>query len=264
MIVCHRGAVLGTLLAVSVVVVGGCGAAPDATGAPPGTGVDQAQSGEVAVSGPYEWTRVRTTDNERIIAIDFTGGAEYDASDICSVQYKASVVETTHDVRVTVSGWSPPPTSTTMLWGCRALGYPRSVLVTLEAPLGNRPVINTATNAAHAVNVEPWSPPTTTISAAGTSGTFEGQLVAASNEALPNSVRPIAGAVTFEASDGTKYSVDADNSGMFSALLPLGEYTVTGRGTLPDSSATACQVSVGPVFVRGSGPNGSVQLVCKP
>jgi hypothetical protein len=217
------------------------------------------------VSGPYEWTRVRTTDNERIIAIDFTGGAEYDPSDTCSVQYNASVVETTQDVRVTLSGWRPPPpASTTVLWSCRALGYPRNILVTLEAPLGNRQVINTATNAAHAVNVEPWSPPTTTTGADGASGTFEGQLVAAGNEALPNSVRPIAGAVTFEASDGKMYLADADNSGMFSALLPLGEYTVTGRGTLPDSSATACQVSVGPVFVRGAGPNGSVQLVCKP
>jgi hypothetical protein len=230
-----------------------------------GTTAEHAQSSDVAVSGPYEWTRVRTTDNERIIAIDFTGGAEYDASDACSVQYKASVVETTQDVRVTVSGWSPPPpTSTTMLWGCRALGYPRSVLVTLEAPLGNRRVINAATNAAHAVNVEPWSPPTTTVSAAGASGTFEGQLVAAGSEALPNGVRPIAGTVTFVASDGTTYVVDAGNGGLFSALLPLGEYTVTGRGTLPDSPSTACQASVGPVFVRGSGPNGSVQLVCKP
>lgn len=161
MIICHCGVVFGALLTLSVVGVGGCGADPEATGAP-GTAADNAQSGDIAVSGPYEWTRVRTTDNDRIIAIDFTGGPEYDASDICSVQYKASVVETAQDVQVTVSGWSPPPpTSTTM--SCPALGYPRSVLVTLEAPLGNRQVINTATNAAHAVNVEPWSPPTTTI-----------------------------------------------------------------------------------------------------
>jgi len=145
----------------SIVVVGGCGSNPEVTRST-GTAAERAQSGDVAVSGPYEWTRVRTTDNERIIAIDFTGGPEYDASDTCSVLYKASVVETTQDVQVTVSGWSPPPPTSTTTLTCPALGYPRSVLVTLEAPLGNRQVINTKTSAPHAVNVEPWSPPTTT------------------------------------------------------------------------------------------------------
>lgn len=96
----------------------------------------------------------------------------------------------------------------------------------------------------------------------GPYGTFEGQLVTAENVETLSGIRPIAGAVTFEASDGTKYLVDANLSGMFSAMLPFGEYTVTGRGTLRDEPTRACQVTVGPVFVRTTGANGSVQLVC--
>lgn len=127
--------------------------------APPGTTVDSAETGDVPQSGPFEWARVRTTDNERVISIDFTGGADYEPGNPCTVRYEASVVQTTQEVRVTVSGWSPPPASTTVQFGCVDLGYPRSVLIALEAPLGDRRVINTVTNTAHHVNVEPGSPP---------------------------------------------------------------------------------------------------------
>jgi hypothetical protein len=114
----------------------------------------------------------------------------------------------------------------------------------------------------------PLSVSVTTVASAEASqsnapyGAFGGQLVTAEDAATLTGVRPIAGAVTFKASDGTEYSVDANLSGMFSAMLPFGEYTVTGRGALSDDPSTACLVTVGPVFVRTTGENGSVQLVC--
>jgi hypothetical protein len=105
------------------------------------------ESGDVPQPGPFEWARVTTTGNEQTISIDFTGGADYEAGNPCTVRYEPSVVETTDEVRVTLRAWSPPHvTSTAVPLGCVDLGYPRNVLVTLQAPLGNRRVVNTTTN----------------------------------------------------------------------------------------------------------------------
>jgi hypothetical protein len=89
------------------------------------------------------------------------------------------------------------------------------------------------------------------------SGTFEGQLVT-------SMLTPLAGNVVFTAADGSEYPTQTGKGGMFLADLPVGEYTVTGRAVLADAAATPCTVTVGPVFVRNAGANGSVQLVCKP
>jgi hypothetical protein len=115
--------------------------------APTGTTLETAESGDLPQSGPFEWARVTATSNERVISIDFTGGADYESGNPCTVRYAASVVETTKEVRVTLSAWSPPPTTlTTVHLGCVDLGYPRNVVVNLHAPLGDRRVINMKTN----------------------------------------------------------------------------------------------------------------------
>ena len=145
-------------------VFAGCGSSQDAASSG-GSAVTTAAPGDVPVPAPYEWSRVRTTDDERVLSIDFTGGAEYSTNDSCSVRYEASVVETMHEVRVTVSGSrSPLPTFGTLVVACPAIGYPRNLLVALQAPIGDRQVINTATGAVHPLNVEPWSPAVTTTS----------------------------------------------------------------------------------------------------
>jgi hypothetical protein len=115
--------------------------------APTGTTLETAESGDLPRSGPFEWARVTASSNGRVISIDFTGGADYEPGNPCTVRYEASVVETTEEVRVSLRAWSPPPTtSATVHLGCVDLGYPRNVVVNLQAPLGDRRVINTTTN----------------------------------------------------------------------------------------------------------------------
>lgn len=128
------------------------------------------EQGDVPRPGPFEWDRARTSEDERSVAIDFVGGAEYDSSDFCTTRYEATATETDESVTVVLSGWSPPPPSDTSvpIW-CPMLGYSRAITVNLSKPLGERSLINGATGAAHPVNVEPWTPPTSTTPAAGSS-----------------------------------------------------------------------------------------------
>lgn len=121
-------------------------------------------------SGPFQWDRARTSDDDRLITIDFVGGAEYDSANFCTVRYDATATETDETVTVVVSGWSPPPpTPTSIPMGCAAMGSPRTVSVRLNEPLGERSLINSATGEAHPVNVEPWTPPTSTAPSVGVS-----------------------------------------------------------------------------------------------
>lgn len=128
------------------------------------------EQGDVPRPGPLEWDMARTSDDQRSVAIDFVGGPEYESSDFCTVRYEATATETDESVTVVVSGLSPPPPSDTSLpIGCAMVGYRRSITVNLSEPLGERSLINAATGAAHPVNVEPWTPPTSTTPTVGSS-----------------------------------------------------------------------------------------------
>ena len=137
-------------------------------GADSPTGAVNPEAGDVSRGGPFEWDRARTSEDERRVTIDFVGGAEYDSSNFCTVRYEATATETDETVTVVVSEWSPPPpTSTSIPMGCPAAGFLRTVSVNLNEPLGERSLVNSATGEAHPVNVEPWTPPTSTAPSAG-------------------------------------------------------------------------------------------------
>ena len=156
------------LTVVGLLFFGACGVssgANDRVNTPTNT-----DAGDVSAGGPFQWTRATTDDGERVLTIDFVGGAEYEPANSCTVRYATTVTETDQSVTVLVSGWSPPPpTPTSLPYECPLLGYPRSVTVNVNEPLGTLILINAATGEAHPVNVEPWTPPTSTSPPASTS-----------------------------------------------------------------------------------------------
>jgi hypothetical protein len=69
----------------------------------------------------------------------FIGADEYDPAQSCTMRYEPVVEETDGEVRVSIRGEHPAATDTSPL--CPAIGFPRSVEVSLAAPLGVRTLI---------------------------------------------------------------------------------------------------------------------------
>ena len=109
-------------------------------------------SGE-GTPGPVGWAATRTSSDGRQLLIMFTGGAPYDATNPCTIEYTATVAETDETVKVRIVGHSPPIPSpaSEIAVGCGSLGYGRQVTAQLRAPLAGRRVIEATSGAQQAV-----------------------------------------------------------------------------------------------------------------
>jgi hypothetical protein len=89
------------------------------------------------VLGAGSWSGARTSKDGSQVVIVLVGGPEYEVSNPCSVAYQADVTETDADVRVRILGTSPPPPDASN-FGCDSVGHFRTVIVSLQDPLGSR------------------------------------------------------------------------------------------------------------------------------
>ena len=109
-------------------------------------------SGE-GTPGPVGWSATRTSGDGRQLLIMFTGGAPYDPTNPCTVDYTVTVAETDQTVKVRIVGHSPPiPSSTSEVDAvCDDRGYLRQVTAQLRTPLAGRRVIDATSGAEQAV-----------------------------------------------------------------------------------------------------------------
>lgn len=107
----------------------------------PGSGVpvddDRWEPYVMAAGGP---TGTRTSLDGRSVLVTFVGGAPYVAGQPCTVAYRAEVIEAADEVAVRLFSIAPPPPEDDS-FGCTLEGYHRSVEVDLDAPLGERVVV---------------------------------------------------------------------------------------------------------------------------
>lgn len=95
---------------------------------------------EPYVMSPGGLTGTRTSPDGRSLVVTFVGGAPYSSGKACTVAYRAEVSESADEVTVQLfSNSPPPPDGDTFV--CTAEGYSRSVQVDLDAPLGDRTVL---------------------------------------------------------------------------------------------------------------------------
>lgn len=99
-------------------------------------------------AGP-SWHAARTSADGRSVLLVFTGGASPDPNDPCSKDYRVDVDESDDRVAlgiVTISNEversGDVDVDEAIDIGCEALGYPRTVTVDLDAPLGTRTVFD--------------------------------------------------------------------------------------------------------------------------
>lgn len=92
------------------------------------------------VLGPGSWSGARTSRDGQQLIIVLVGGPEYVSSDACSVAYQADVSESQSEVQIRITGTSPK--SPDLNFGCTALGYHRTLVVSLRQPLGSRSLID--------------------------------------------------------------------------------------------------------------------------
>lgn len=97
---------------------------------------------EPYVLGSGGLTGTRSSPDGRSLLLTFVGGGPYVAGQPCTVAYRAEVSEVTDGVAVRLFSNSPPAPDDELF--CTAEGYFRSVEVGLESPLGDRPVVEEA------------------------------------------------------------------------------------------------------------------------
>jgi cell division transport system permease protein len=95
---------------------------------------------EPYVMGGGGLTGTRTSPGGRSLVVTFVGGAPYLSGKACTVVYRAEVDESAGEVTVQLFSNEPPPPDTEN-FGCTMKGYFRSVEVGLDAPLGDRTVL---------------------------------------------------------------------------------------------------------------------------
>lgn len=96
---------------------------------------------EPYVMPPGGPTGTRTSADGRSLLITFVGGAPYVDGQPCTIAYRAEVISSSGDeVGVRLFSNAPPPPDDEP-WGCTDEGYSRSVEVDLDAPLGDRVVV---------------------------------------------------------------------------------------------------------------------------
>lgn len=95
---------------------------------------------EPYVMAPGGPTGTRTSADGRSLLITFVGGAPYVDGQACTVAYRAEAVESGDEVGVRLSSNAPAPPEDEP-WGCTDEGYFRSVEVDLDAPIGERVVV---------------------------------------------------------------------------------------------------------------------------
>jgi hypothetical protein len=108
-------------------------------------------------AGP-SWDAARTSADGRSVLLVFTGGAPADPNDPCSKDYRVDVDEDDDQVSlgiVTISNEVEPrgdvDVDEAIDVGCEALGFPRTVAVELDAPLGTRTVFDSFLDTARPV-----------------------------------------------------------------------------------------------------------------
>lgn len=99
---------------------------------------------EPYVMGGGGLTGTRTSPDGRSLVVTFVGGAPYVSGKACTVAYRAEVDESAGEVTVQLFSNEPPPPDTEN-FGCTLEGYLRSVDVDLDAPLGDRTVLEEET-----------------------------------------------------------------------------------------------------------------------
>jgi hypothetical protein len=91
--------------------------------------------------GRNSWNGARLTDDPNAVLVTFVGGAPYRSGGPCTVRYAATATETASRVTVHVTATSPRAEGGGGT-ACNAIGYPRSVLVRLDDPLGDRALVD--------------------------------------------------------------------------------------------------------------------------
>lgn len=111
-------------------------------------------SGSSGESEGPAWSAARTSEDGTSILLVFTGAAEFDPTNACTLKYRGDVQETKDSVTIgliaihdSAQGGSESDGETDNVL-CPAVGYPRWVTVALAEPLGNRQLIDARTGAA--------------------------------------------------------------------------------------------------------------------
>jgi len=104
-------------------------------------------------------------------------------------------------------------------------------------------------------------------------GRIEGQLFVASTRPLPSDAitaypapqyHPIPGNVTFTASDGRLYPAVANGMGIFTVMLPFGDYLLTTGDGLVDDKGRPCAAKMPlHIFIRNVENNGTAPFVLR-
>jgi hypothetical protein len=82
---------------------------------------------------PTPIERAALSEDGRWVALEFTGGPEFDPDDPCSVEYEASVDIVHGELQIGLFALAHPrpvPDG----WGCEAMGHARRMVVELAAP----------------------------------------------------------------------------------------------------------------------------------
>lgn len=97
---------------------------------------------EPYVLAPGGVTGTRSSSDGQSLLVTFVGGGPYVAGQPCTVAYRADVSEATDEVALRFFSNSPPSRDDELF--CTAEGHFRSVEVSLDSPLGDRTVVEEA------------------------------------------------------------------------------------------------------------------------